>query len=128
MTIDPKIRVSDQVFVFMELQGEQWAARREVIQRMSMALTEACELIADHGLAKGPVTVAVSFDEYNLYAEVSYAGSPLPLPDKRPSEDEILSDPTAMIRLGGYLIRSHADTVSSVASGSQAVLKIHMEH
>ena len=95
---------------------------------MSMALTEACELVIDHGLAKGPVTVTASFDEYNLNAEVSYEGKVLPLPDKRPSEDEILSDPTAMIQLGGYLIRSHADTVSSVASGSGAVLKIHMEH
>jgi len=127
-TIDPKIRISDQVFVFMELQGEQWAARREVVQRMSIALSEACELVIDHDLAKGPITVTASFDEYNLDAEVSFEGSPLPLPDKRPSDEEILSDPSAMIRLGGYLIRSHADTVSSVASGSQAVLKIHMEH
>ena len=128
MMIDPKIRISDQVFVFLELQGEQWAARREVVQRMSMALSEACEIVIDHGLAKGPVTVVASFDEYNLDAEVSYEGDPLPLPNKRPSEEEILSDPSAVIRLGGYLIRGHADTVSSVASGSGAVLKIHMEH
>jgi NCS2 family nucleobase:cation symporter-2 len=127
-TIDPKVRVSDQVFLFMERQGEQWAARHEVIRQMSIALTEACELVIDHGLAKGPVRIAVSFDEYNLDAVVTYEGSPLPLPEKRPGEDEILNDPSAMIRLGGFLIRGHADTISSTASGSGAVLKIHMEH
>jgi NCS2 family nucleobase:cation symporter-2 len=127
-TIDPKIRISDQVFLFMERQGEQWAARKEIVQRMSMALTESCELVTDNDLAKGPVKVTASFDEFSLDAEVSYEGEPLPLPDRRPGEEEILSDPAAMIKLGGYLIRGHADQVSSVSSGGLAVLKLHMEH
>ncbi len=50
------------------------------------------------------------------------------LPEKRPSEEEILNDPSAMLLLGGFLIKAHADSASSSASGGLAVLKIHMEH
>ncbi|MCK9581805.1 MAG: purine/pyrimidine permease [Methanoregula sp.] len=128
VTIDPEGRISDQIFNLMERQGEAWAARGEVIHRMAMALTEACELVTGEIRTSGPVTVSVSFDEYNLDAEVSYTGTPLPLPETRPSEEEILNDPAAMLCLGGFLIRGHADKVSSSASGGMAVLKIHMEH
>jgi len=127
-TIDPNGRVSDQIFTLMERQGEAWAARSEVIHRMAMTLTQACELVAGDPQTAGPVTVSVSFDEYNLDAEVSYTGAPLPLPVKRPGEDEILNDPSAMLLLGGYLIRTQADRASSSVSGGLAVLKIHMEH
>lgn len=126
--IDPESSISDQVFILMERQGEAWAARGEVIHRMAMALSEACELVTGEARTSGPVTVSVSFDEYSLEAEVSYTGTPLPLPEKRPSEEEILNDPSAMLLLGGFLIRAHADRASSSASGGQAVLKIHMEH
>lgn len=128
ITIDPGTSISDQVFTFMERQGETWAARGEVIRRMAMALAEACELAAGQQASPGPVTVTVSFDEYNLDAEVSYEGTPLPLPEQRPSEEEILSDPGAMVRFGGFMIRGHADRVSSFSIGSMAVLKLHMEH
>ncbi|MDD1687688.1 solute carrier family 23 protein [Methanoregula sp.] len=128
LALDRSSSISEQVFALMERQGEAWAARREVIQRMAMALTEACELVTDQVSVSGPVTVAVSFDEYNLDAEISYAGAPLPLPETRPGEEEILSDPSAMLRLGGFLIRGHADRVCTVASGGLSVLKIHMEH
>jgi xanthine permease XanP len=128
LIIDQESRISDQVFLFMERHGEEWAARREVIEKMGMALTEACELIQDNQIASGPVEIAVSFDEYNLDAAVSYEGTPLPLPEKRPGEDEILSDPSAFLRLGGFLIRGYADRVSSVSSGPFAILNIHMEH
>ncbi|MHB8164253.1 MAG: uracil-xanthine permease family protein [Methanoregula sp.] len=126
--IDPSGSISDQIFTLMERQGETWAARGEVIHRMAMALTQACELVTDEARTSGPVTVAVSFDEYNLDAEVSYTGTPLPLPEKRPSEEEILNDPSALLLLGGYLIRSQADRASSSTSGGVAVLRIHMEH
>lgn len=127
-TIDPAVRISNQVFTLLERQGEIWAARREVIQQMAMALSEACELIIDHGLTKSSVKVAVSFDEYNLDAEVSYEGSPIPLPDKRPGEEEILNDPSALLHLGGFMIRSHADRAEVVSDGGVSVLKIHMVH
>jgi NCS2 family nucleobase:cation symporter-2 len=127
-TIDPAGSVSDQIFTLMERQGEAWAARGEVIHRMAMALSEACELVVDNISPSGPVTVSVSFDEYNLDAEVLYTGTPLPLPEKRPSDEEILNDPSAMLLLGGFLVRTHADRASSSASGDQAVLRIHMEH
>jgi len=127
-TLDTAGRISDQVFTLMERQGEAWAARGEVIHRMAMALTQVCELVTDEARTSGPVTVAVSFDEYNLDAEVSYTGTLLPLPEKRPSEEDILNDPSAMLLLGGYLVRSQADRASSSASGGLAVLKIHMEH
>jgi len=127
-TIDPRARISDQIFTLMQRQGEAWAARGEVIHRMAMVLAQACELVAEQGSSSDPVTVTVSFDEFSLDAEVAYTGTPLPLPEKRPSDDEILEDPSAMLLLGGFLVRAQADRVSSVSSGKLAVLKIHLEH
>ena len=66
----------------MERQGEAWAARKEVIVRMATALTEGSELIVYHLLSSGPVKISVSFDEYNLDAQISYSGKLLPLPEK----------------------------------------------
>ncbi|HTY15855.1 MAG TPA: solute carrier family 23 protein [Methanoregulaceae archaeon] len=128
VTIDQKTRISDQIFTLMEQQGEAWAARAEVIHRMAMALTEATELLIDQGIARGPVTISVSFDEYNLDAEVTYTGDPLPLPERRPGDDEILNNPSGMLKLGGFLIRGHADRVQSTSSDGNSRLKIHMDH
>ncbi|MFA4877364.1 MAG: solute carrier family 23 protein [Methanoregula sp.] len=128
VTIDPDGQISDQIFTLMERQGETWAARGEVIHRMAMALSEACELVVGEARTTGRVTVSLSFDEYNLDAEVTYAGIPLPLPEKRPSDDEILNNPSAMLLLGGFLIRTHADHVSSSNLDGTGVLNIHMEH
>ncbi|MBP7716216.1 MAG: purine/pyrimidine permease [Methanoregulaceae archaeon] len=126
--INQESRISDQVFLFMERQGEMWAARKEVIHQMAMALTEACELITDHRMASSPLKVAVSFDEFNLDAEISYEGSPLTLPDKRPGEEEILSDPSGLLNLGAFLVQGYADKVTSGSDGSFSFLNLHMEH
>ncbi|PWR73722.1 solute carrier family 23 protein [Methanospirillum lacunae] len=128
ISIDPDGNIYNQIFTLMERQGEAWAARKEVIIRMSTALTEGAELIVYHLLSSGPVKISVSFDEYNLDAQISYAGELLPLPEKPPGEDEILNDPSMMTGLGGFLIRKHADNVSSSSSDGQSILKIHMDH
>lgn len=126
--IDPGECISDQVFSLMTRQGEAWAARGEVIHRMAMILTQACELVVDQASSPDPVTITISFNEYNLDAEVSYAGMPLPLPEKRPTEEDLMMDPSAIHLLGGYLIRAQADRVSSASLGDLAVLRIHLEH
>jgi NCS2 family nucleobase:cation symporter-2 len=128
VTLDTRESASDQVFLLMERQGETWGARGDVIHRMTVALTEASELIAGHHLASGPVVISVSFDEYNLDAEGSYEGTPVELPERPPGEEELMEEPLAVSRLAGYLVRSHADRVESAASGTRSVLKIHMEH
>jgi hypothetical protein len=69
----------------------------------------------------------VSFDEYNLDAEVSVSAHLFRYP-RSAGDEEILNDPSAITRLAGFLIRGHADDVSSSASRGVAVLKIHMEH
>lgn len=128
VTIDPEISNSEQIFTMMERQGEAWAARGEIIHRMAIVLTEASDLIIDQIKSSIPVTISVSFDEYNLDAVVTYAGSPIPLPEHHPNQDEILSNPSAMLLFGGFLIRMHADKVTSSSSGDLSMLKIHMEH
>lgn len=128
VTLDPVLPVSDQVFSLMERQGEQWAARRDVVHRMTVALTEAGELITGNHLSSGPVSISVSFDEYNLDADVSYEGTAIVLPERPPGEAELMEDPEAIVRLGGYLVRSHADRVEAASSGTRSFLKIHMEH
>jgi xanthine permease XanP len=127
-TINPEESISAQVFTLLERQGEAWGARKEVIFRMETALIEAGEIIAGHLLVSGPVRIILSFDEYNLDAEISWEGKILEIPDRRPGEEELLDDPLAFVRLGGYLVRSQADSVRSVTSGTTSTVKIHIEH
>ncbi len=127
-TIDPRAGISAQVFSLLERQGEQWGARKEAIFRMETVLIEAGEVVSGSLLTSGPIRVSVSFDEYNLDAELSYEGRPLEIPDRSPGEEEMLEDPDAVIRLGGYLVRSHADSVQSVQDGTMSRLKVHIDH
>lgn len=127
-TIDPAAGISGQVFTLLERQGEQWGARKEAIFRMETALIEAAEVISGNLLTSGPIRVSVSFDEYNLNGELSWEGRKLEIPDRSPGEEEMIEDPDAVVRLGGYLVRSHADQVQSTTEGTTSRLKVHIDH
>lgn len=127
-TVDHTTPIFDTLHVTMERQGEAWAARKEEITRMTFALNEACEVLIVHGLATSPVSIKVRFDEFNLDSTLTYTGNPVPLPDTCPSQDEIVMLPDGLARLGGYMVRSHADTVTSTCTGDECVLFIHIVH
>ncbi|MGQ9369815.1 uracil-xanthine permease family protein [Azospirillum sp. ST 5-10] len=121
------------VYQFMEDQGGAWGARREVLQRATLGLVEALEMVTHGGLAKGPVAVEATFDELNLDLRLVYPGAPLALKEA-PVDLESLLDAddhaidAAMRSVSVGLIARSADRVSSAARGAEASLLLHYDH
>ncbi|WP_029010496.1 uracil-xanthine permease family protein [Azospirillum halopraeferens] len=122
------------LYEFMETQGGVWGARRDVVQRATLALIEAMETLSRDGLARGEVTVEAAFDELNLDLRLRYAGSPPALGagavDIRAlleSEGDAGID-EAMRSVSGTLITRVADRVTASSRGDEAVLALHFDH
>jgi NCS2 family nucleobase:cation symporter-2 len=90
LLVNPLAVDAQQVEAFMETHGGAWGARRDVIERARFNLMQSIELLADSGVTKNTMTVSASFDEFSLDVSVSYAGVPLELPERRPSNEEII--------------------------------------
>lgn len=120
--------VSETVSDFMKMQGGTWGARPEIITRATSAIHEAIEAISLANSTLKEVTVMVSFDEFNLDSDISYPGEQILIPEKRPSDAEIIDDETAMIRLSGYMLKRYADKVFTTKQADIAHVLIHFEH
>jgi len=113
---------------FIEAQGAAWGARRDVIERAGFNLAQSIETIASIGVVNGVLEVAASFDEFRLDLRVSYDG-PLPeLPDKRPTNEEIIASEEGERRLAGFMLRRLADRVSASQKGARSVIVFHFDH
>lgn len=128
LTIDPATYDSGIVRTFMDERGAAWGARREVIRRAAFAIDQLVETVLDAPEPPGPLAVGVSFDEFNLDVEVRYRGEALELPDRRPTEQEILEAEDGHRRLAGFLLRRNADGASSTRQGDESVVRFHFEH
>jgi NCS2 family nucleobase:cation symporter-2 len=121
--IDPK-KIED----FMEAQGAAWGARRDVIDRAKFNLTQSIETIVEGCEPQGPLEVAASFDEFNLDLRVMYSGPPLELPEKRPTNEEIMESEEGQRRLAGFMLRRFADRVQATHKAGHSTILFHFDH
>lgn len=128
MTVDPQAADPQALGRFMDVQGAQWGARRDVIERAKFNLEQSIETIVASGVATGPLTVEASFDEFNVDVRVSYEGAPLELPDRRPTNEEIIASEEGERRLAGYMLRRFADRVSAASRNGRSVILFHFDH
>jgi len=126
--VEPGAVDSGRISDFMEAQGAAWGARRDVIDRASFNLAQSIETIVDGCGPEGPLEVAASFDEFNLDLRVSYAGTPLELPERRPSNEEILASEEGQQRLAGFMLRRHADRVQTSHRAGRSTILFHFDH
>jgi hypothetical protein len=54
--------------------------------------------------------------------------SRLELPQKRPSNDEIMESEEGQRRLGGYMLRRHADRVQATHRAGRSTILFHFDH
>ncbi len=113
---------------FMEAQGAIWGARRDVIDRAKFNLTQSIEVIMDSCAPQGPVEIEASFDEFNLDVRVCYAGASLELPDKRPTNEEIMASEEGQRKLAGFMLRRYADRVQSSYKAGRSTILFHFDH
>ena len=113
---------------FMETNGAAWGARRDVIDRAKFNLAQSLEVIMDSCEPQGPVDVTATFDEFNLDLRVSYVGPPLELPEKRPTNEEIMESEEGQRRLAGFMLRRHADRVQATHRAGRSTILFHFDH
>jgi NCS2 family nucleobase:cation symporter-2 len=116
--------IAQQVSAGLDRLGGAWGARREVILQVSLALIELAELLArrDRGAC---LEVDLSFDEYTIRATAGFAGPALVLPERRPTEGEVLADYTT---LAGYLIPNLADRVTQQSADGRTRITLGFQH
>ncbi|WP_094605445.1 hypothetical protein SPSIL_001280 [Sporomusa silvacetica DSM 10669] len=124
----PGVTTSEEIADFMEANGAAWGARKEIINRASTALNEFMESAANLGLSQEAVKVAASFDEFNLDVELYYKGTLMQFSDTRPTQDELLHDDTAFLKLSGFLINQHVDRLKSGSHNDNCHIKFHFDH
>ena len=113
---------------FIEAQGASWGARRDVIERASFNLVQSIETIIDGCNPTGMLTIEATFDEFSLDVRVSYEGAPLDLPDKRPTNEEIMASEDAQRKLAGFMLRRHADRVAATHKDGRSTILFHFDH
>jgi hypothetical protein len=128
LTVRPDAVDPNALEQFMDEQGASWGARRDVIERAKFNLEQSIETLASSGVASGPLEVEASFDEFNLDVRVSYEGPPLELPERRPSNEEIMASEEGERRLAGFMLRRFADRVAATYKGNRSMVLFHFDH
>ena len=128
MIVDPEKLDPVAIETMMESQGAVWGARRDVIDRASFNLQQSIETIVEGCAPQGPLTIEASFDEFNLDVRVSYDGPPLELPEKRPTNEEIMASEEGERKLAGFMLRRLADRVAVTHKSGRSTILFHFDH
>jgi NCS2 family nucleobase:cation symporter-2 len=128
LVVHPADLDTKKIADFMETQGAAWGARRDVIDRASFNLAQSVETIVEGCDPEGPLEIQASFDEFSLDLRVSYAGAALELPDRRPTNEEIMASDEGQRKLAGFMLRRHADRVQSTHRAGRSTILFHFDH
>jgi len=118
-TFDAHHSSMDEVIEFLERQGRSWGARPGVVRRAEYATWQAFEILADNDLAgrdesdTTPIELETVFDEFTFTVIARYRGRAVPVEARRPTQEEMIADETAVLRMAGYLLRRLADSVQT---------------
>ena len=82
-------------------------------------------MVIEFGSTTAPVELAVSYDEFDIDVTLTYSGVLLELPDRPPSQDELLESDDGPRQLAGFMVKRLADRVEAVTNGAHNVLKMH---
>jgi xanthine permease XanP len=113
---------------FFDTQTAAWGARPDVAKRATFGALQLIDAVVEEFWAGGPVTIETSFDEFNLDVRVLYRGDPPPLPDQRPSNEEIMESEQGVRLLAGYMLRRNADRVRTDMHDGMARVHFHFDH
>ncbi len=120
---------------FLEHNGKSWGARKDAIMRAGISVGEALEALNEARIVEGPVTLAASFDEFNLVCRLRYRGSALQLGSEETvdvstilDEDDEAALDAAMMRVSSVLVTRMADEVRASERAGRAELVLRFNH
>ena len=97
-------------------------------KRATFGVLQLTDVVVEDFWTGGPVTIEASFDEFNLDVRVVYRGEPPPLPDRRPSNEEIMESEQGARLLAGFMLRRNADRVRADMHNGMARVHFHFDH
>jgi xanthine permease XanP len=122
----PPSRINrEAVEQFLSEQGAHWAARRDVIRRAIFGVVQVLEVVSD---PPGDIEVEASFDEFNLDVRIRYVGELLAIPERKPTQQEIIASEDGERLLAGYLLRQSADRINMRAMDGAVEMNLHYDH
>jgi hypothetical protein len=92
-----------------------------------LVVSQSVETMREYCGPEGPVEFEARFDEFRLDVRLAYRGTPLELPERRPSDQEIVSTEAVTSGLPDML-RRNADRVHASRQDGLAVLSFHFDH
>jgi NCS2 family nucleobase:cation symporter-2 len=113
---------------FFEAQTATWGARPDVAKRATFGVSQLIDVIVEEFWTGEPATIEASFDEFNLDVRVIYRGEAPSLPDRRPSNDEIMESERGARLFAGFMLRRNADRVRADAHNGMARVHFHFDH
>jgi NCS2 family nucleobase:cation symporter-2 len=128
LQLDPRADSAEKIFTFMQVQGATWGARKEVIDRVTYAMSEFIEAVGTLGLARNKISAEVSFDEFNLDVDLGYDGVLMEFSQQRPTEADLLSDEREVTKLAGFLITNYVDRINSECVDGRCRIQFHFDH
>jgi len=133
--LDPQ-RPAIQAMRFLEENGADWGARRDVIGHAGIAVGEALETLQGAGLSQGPMHLAAAFDEYRLILTLDYPGRGIRLAEEssvdlqalldEEHDDKALDEAMAVVSAG--LIRNMADQIECSERNGWGRIRLIFNH
>ena len=117
-----KLRIDDitddphTIKTFVNKTGKEWAAPRDVMARVCMALTTLYELIQEGVISTSDLTIELIFRESDIRSIITYNGELCEIPSHPPTPDELIDNDNAVFFLNAYLISRYADRFSTSCS------------
>jgi len=128
--LDPSLH--RRVVALCRERGPVWGARRDVMDRVTNALTEAVEMAHGRGRSDAPFALHLDYDEFRIRAVVSFAATseaecaPEPAPDEEHDEMEAAAL-RGLAELELRLMRHFADRVSMTERRGRVTLRLQFE-
>jgi xanthine permease XanP len=117
-----------KIEAFFEAQTATWGARPDVAKRATFGVLQLIDVVTEDFWTSGPLTIEASFDEFNLDVRVIYRGEAPPLPDRRPSNEEVMESAQGARLLAGFILRRNADRVRADMHNDMARVHFHFDH
>jgi len=125
LQITPSATYGREIAAFMHEQGGAWAARPEVIKKVTGAITEYIEAMG--GIDAPPMDIKASFDEYNLDIVIVHHGTPPSFPKAAPAPEVLLKE-GGVAQMAGFLVQQWTDKLSLKEETGQTTAKLHFVH
>lgn len=117
-----------KVYDFLEQNGAEWGARKEVVEKATSVVVEVYEAISLAGVAAGNVILTASFDEFKLEVLVRYSGILIEFQRAPMNPADLLKSDMPVMPIGGLLIHRLADRVRTRREGDRCEIELYFEH